>query len=166
MENGQIGNGQIGGRWMRGGGGESWQAEVLGMPGDGPWSSLDKREEERRRRSVRRGRKAERRWIAQALKQWGCQSRKGKGQALLLQAVHMLLWLLSGIGAIGLSGALLLSTGIEQRERTEGPSLLLEGGAAPDWEREFFGVRIQLQNGQITFFREKEEAVPADGPSG
>ncbi len=105
---------------------------------------------------MRRGRKAERRWIAQALKQWGCQSRKEKGQALLLQAVHMLLWLLSGIGAIGLSGALLLSTGIEQRERTEGPSLLLEGGAAPDWEREFFGVRIQLQNGQITFFRQKQ----------
>ncbi len=34
MENGQIGNGQIGGRWMRGGGGESrqraWGCRAMG----------------------------------------------------------------------------------------------------------------------------------------
>ena len=127
---------------------------------DAVWGGyLDIWEERRRGRSVRRARKAERRWIALTLERAARQSRKGKIRALTMQAVHLLLWLFFGAGALGLSGALLLSTGVAHREQTEGPSLLLDGEADADWEREFFGVRIQLRSGQITIFREKEEAV-------
>lgn len=127
---------------------------------DGTWGGyLEIGEERRRRRSVRRARKAERRWTGLALERADRKGRKGKGRALAAQAVHVLLWLILGIGAFCLSGALLLSTGAGHVEQTEGPSLLLDGGADADWERELFGVRIQLRSGQITIFREKEEAV-------
>ena len=123
---------------------------------------LDSRLERRRRRWQRRAGQGKRRWFLAALRQrgpgkvWGGRTGPlgnpaGSGKGLLAS----LLWLAGFLAVLGLSAFLLLQTGRGSVSRVEEVSI----GTAEEegWEREFFGLRFRIQDGEILIFQEKEE---------
>lgn len=117
---------------------------------------LDFGQERRRQIFVRRARREKRRWFHLALRVAGQQ----RGQKRQMEgAGRLLVWLLFGGTALGASWLIWQSSGTGEIRRTEEQAAVLDGQAA--WERELFGVRIQFDKGQITIFREREEAARA-----
>lgn len=119
------------------------------------WEKLREiRIEQQRRDWQRQAARAKRRWFS-------CALRQGKPFGYVPKYVRKrsrvsaLLWLLGFFAALQLSLWLLLQTGKSSISVTE--SYAIQSSQEDGWERELFGFRFRIQDGEIVIFREREE---------
>ncbi len=124
--------------------------------------NINRKLERRRIHWQRRSGQAKRQWFSGAIRQGGPWKRRGWGNRSpkdipwgSCSRFSAVFWLGGFLSVLGVSLFLLLQTGRGGVSRVEQNAI---GAAEEDgWEREFFGLRFRIQDGEITIFQEKEE---------
>lgn len=110
-------------------------------------SGLEFLSEQRRQRWERKARKAKRRWFAAACRQSG---RKKIMGPVLCRFLFM---------AAALAAAFAIARATAVKETVTSWQEAEASGQKDGWEKEVFGIRIRLKDGQISVFKETEQVI-------